>query len=641
LLSSQIRFKIMKKLLLSMAVVLCLLQSVALIAQDDAPPLNGISAKVLFIDYNTPNSIGGFKPTNGIELAYLRNINDNFAVGVPLKVGLASINDSEDKTTIFSLDAVAQFQLGTTESIMRPYLFAGVGIVFEQFEENNVQIPAGLGLYVRAGGSSFFTLQGEYRKSFGEQRDNLQLGIGWHFKLKPQPRVDGPLDTDGDGLPDAQDYCPNEAGTMLANGCPDSDDDGVPNGEDDCPNVKGPAENRGCPVNAPAPVTPPAPATVGDRDGDGINDNLDQCPDVPGTIALKGCPPSTPAQPQQPTTPATTPATTQPPVVPVPQQTQAPTGSATIDSDGDGLVDSRDECPTVAGPIQLLGCPDSDNDGIKDKDDRCPNQPGEALHSGCPDTDKDGIADDKDDCPALAGKSSANGCPDADGDGTPDKDDDCPNEKGSASNRGCPVYDADNDGIPDKDDLCPNQRGPATTKGCPDTDGDGIPDKNDLCPTEAGVATASGCPDADGDGTPNHLDKCPDEKGTNEGCPDISREDKDVLAFAAKNVQFETGKATLKAQSYASLEKVAEILKKYPRYNLNVDGHTDDTGDAGANRILSEERAFACYQYLLARGVDVTRMAYKGYGESKPIAPNNSEEGRERNRRVEFNMYVR
>ncbi len=631
----------MKKLLLSMAVVLCLLQTVALIAQDDAIPLNGISAKVLFIDYNTPNSIGGFKPTNGIELAYLRNINDNFAVGVPLKVGLASINDSEDKTTIFSLDAVAQFQLGATESIMRPYLFAGVGMVFEQFEENNVQIPAGLGLYVRAGGSSFFTVQGEYRKSFGEQRDNLQLGIGWHFKLKPQPRVDGPLDTDGDGLPDAQDYCPNEAGTMLANGCPDSDDDGVPNGEDDCPTVKGPAENRGCPVNAPTPVTPPAPATVGDRDGDGINDNLDQCPDVPGTIALKGCPPSTPAQPQQPTTPATTPATTQPPVVPAPQQTQAPTGSATIDSDGDGLVDSRDECPTVAGPIQLLGCPDSDNDGIKDKDDRCPNIPGEALHSGCPDTDKDGIADDKDDCPTLAGKSSANGCPDADGDGTPDKDDDCPNEKGSASNRGCPVYDADNDGIPDKDDLCPNQRGPAATKGCPDTDGDGIPDKNDLCPTEPGVATASGCPDADGDGTPNHLDKCPDEKGTNEGCPDISREDKDVLALAAKNVQFETGKATLKAQSYASLEKVAEVLKKYPRYNLNVDGHTDDTGDAGANRILSEERAFACYQYLLARGVDVTRMNYKGYGESKPIAPNNSEEGRERNRRVEFNMYVR
>lgn len=629
----------MKQLLLSTAVVLCLLQTLTLQAQDAAAPLNGILAKVLFIDYNTPNSIEGFKPTNGLELAYLRNITQNVAVGVPLKIGLASLGGSEEKTVIFSLDAIAQYQFGNAESIARPYIFGGVGMVFEQFEENNAQLPGGLGLYVRAGGSSFFTLQGEYRYSFESNRDNIQLGIGWHFKLNPQPRVDGPLDTDADGLPDAQDYCPNEAGTMLANGCPDSDDDGVPNGEDDCPTVKGPAETRGCPTTAPAPVTPPTPPAVGDRDGDGINDNLDLCPDQPGTIALKGCPPSVPAQ--QPAAPVTTPP--QQTQVPTTQPTQVPatTASTTIDSDGDGLVDSRDECPTVAGPIQLFGCPDSDNDGIKDKDDRCPNQPGEALHSGCPDSDKDGIADDKDKCPNQAGASSAEGCPDADGDGTADREDDCPNEKGSAANRGCPVYDADNDGIPDKDDMCPNQRGPAATKGCPDTDGDGFEDRRDLCPDEPGVSSASGCPDEDGDGSPDHLDKCPGEKGTNQGCPDIAKEDKEFLLAAAKNVQFETGKATLKAQSYAVLEKVAAIMEKYPRYNINIDGHTDDTGDASANRFLSEERASSCYQYLLARGVDPSRMNFKGYGESKPIATNSTTDGRERNRRVEFNMYVR
>ena len=81
----------MKKLLLCMAVVLCLLQAHSLYAQDDAAALNGISAKVLFIDYNTPNSIDGFKPTNGLELAYLRNVTPNVAVGVPLKIGLASL----------------------------------------------------------------------------------------------------------------------------------------------------------------------------------------------------------------------------------------------------------------------------------------------------------------------------------------------------------------------------------------------------------------------------------------------------------------------------------------------------------------------------------------------------------------------
>ncbi|MBK8562301.1 MAG: OmpA family protein [Saprospiraceae bacterium] len=627
----------MKKSFLCMATVLCLLQASITFAQTDGVSMNGISAKVLFIDYNQLNDFGGFKPTNGLELAYLRNVTQNIGIGIPLKVGLATLGGSDEKTVIVSLDATAQYQFGNSESILRPYIFGGIGMVFEQFEENNAQLPAGLGLNVRAGQSSFFTLQGEYRYSFDELRDNLQIGIGWHFKLNPQPRMDGPLDTDADGLPDAQDYCPNEPGTALAGGCPDTDDDGVPNGEDDCPTVKGPAETRGCPTAAPptpATVQPTNPA-VADRDGDGINDNLDKCPDVPGTIALKGCPPSTPAQTQQPANTTTTPTTSQP------TQPVQPVASGVLDTDNDGLVDNRDQCPEVAGPIQLLGCPDTDNDGVIDKEDRCPTTAGVALHAGCPDTDKDGIADDNDNCPNTAGVASANGCPDADGDGTPDSRDNCPNEKGLSSNSGCPVYDADNDGLPDKDDACPNQAGPSATKGCPDTDGDGIADRNDLCPTEAGPSGASGCPDQDGDNVPDQTDKCPDIKGTNQGCPDIERADKEFLLSAAKNVQFETGKATLKAQSYAVLEKVAEIMAKYPRYDLNIDGHTDDTGDAGANRSLSEERASSCYQYLLARGVDAARMNYKGYGESKPVASNSTSEGKEKNRRVEFNMYVR
>ncbi len=621
----------MKKSLLCIATVLCLLQASSSFSQDAAASLNGISAKVLFIDYNSLNDFGGFKPTNGLELAYLRSITQNIGVGIPLKIGLAALDGSDEKTVIFSLDAIAQYQFGNSGSLLRPYLFGGVGMVFEQFEENNAQLPLGLGINVRAGQSTFFTVQGEYRYSFTEFRDNLQIGIGLHFKLNPQPRIDGPLDTDADGLPDAQDYCPNEAGTMLAGGCPDTDDDGVPNGEDDCPTVKGPAETRGCPTAAPPTPVAPTNPSVADRDGDGINDSLDKCPDQPGTIALKGCPPNTPTPPQQPvvTAPITTPTTT------------IPAASGVLDTDNDGLVDNRDQCPDAAGPIQLLGCPDTDNDGVIDKEDRCPNTAGVALHSGCPDTDKDGIADDNDNCPNQAGVSSANGCPDADGDGTPDNRDNCPNEKGLSSNSGCPVYDVDNDGLADKDDACPNQAGPSVTKGCPDTDSDGIADRNDLCPTEAGTAGASGCPDDDGDNVPNQTDKCPDIKGINQGCPDIEKADKDFLLSAAKNVQFETGKATLKAQSYAILEKVAEIMGKYPRYDINIDGHTDDTGDAGANRLLSEERASSCYQYLLARGVEPTRMNYKGYGESKPIGTNSTLDGRERNRRVEFNMYVR
>ena len=619
----------MKRLLLCTAFALCILASGPLRSQDDLTPLHGIAAKLLFIDYNTPNSVDGFKLGNGIELGYLRRIDPNMSFGVPLKIGVVNIDGNENKTTFVSLDLTGQYQFSSAENKFRPFIMAGIGFVSEELENNNAQVPVGLGFNLRVGESSFITFQGEYRKSFKEQRDNIQIGLGWFFKLKPNPLPPKPLDTDGDGIPDEQDHCPDEPGTLLANGCPDTDGDGVPNGEDDCPTVKGPASNRGCP-------------TDNDRDGDGIPDDEDECPDEPGTLALKGCPP---AAPQRPT-------------------------ASTIDRDGDGVVDEKDRCPDEPGPITLLGCPDRDGDGIPDIDDRCPDEPGLPVRKGCPpkDSDGDGVLDEDDDCPDvpgkvalkgcpdrdgdnipdhldecpdMPGKASAKGCPDADGDGVPDHLDECPNQPGLPEHKGCPFIDTDGDGIPDKEDRCPNQKGPAETQGCPDSDGDGVPDLDDLCPNEPGLASAKGCPDADGDGTPDHLDKCPDEKGTNQGCPDIEKEDKEYLAFAAKNVQFETGRSTLKAQSYTTLAKVAEIMNKYPRYHLSIEGHTDNVGDATANQRLSEERAQSCYEYLLSRGVPPLRMMYKGFGKNKPLADNNTAEGREKNRRVEFNMYIK
>lgn len=112
------------------------------------------------------------------------------------------------------------------------------------------------------------------------------------------------------------------------------------------------------------------------------------------------------------------------------------------DTDGDGVADVDDACPTVAGPISLNGCPDSDNDGIADKDDACPTVAGTAKYKGCPipDTDGDGINDEDDACPTVAGLAKYKGCPipDTDGDGVNDEEDRCPNVAGPASNRGCP-----------------------------------------------------------------------------------------------------------------------------------------------------------------------------------------------------------
>lgn len=114
------------------------------------------------------------------------------------------------------------------------------------------------------------------------------------------------------------------------------------------------------------------------------------------------------------------------------------------DSDGDGVLNKDDACPTVAGPAENNGCPwpDNDGDGVLDKDDACPTIAGPVENKGCPwpDTDKDGVLDKDDACPTVAGPKENKGCPflDADGDGVLDKDDDCPLIPGPADNRGCP-----------------------------------------------------------------------------------------------------------------------------------------------------------------------------------------------------------
>jgi OmpA-OmpF porin, OOP family len=119
------------------------------------------------------------------------------------------------------------------------------------------------------------------------------------------------------------------------------------------------------------------------------------------------------------------------------------------DTDKDGIIDSLDKCPTVAGPAKYEGCPvpDTDKDSLNDDEDKCPQLAGLARYQGCPipDTDKDGINDEEDKCPAEAGPASNQGCPfvDTDGDGVPDPDDKCPNVAGPQENQGCPEVKAE------------------------------------------------------------------------------------------------------------------------------------------------------------------------------------------------------
>jgi outer membrane protein OmpA-like peptidoglycan-associated protein len=118
------------------------------------------------------------------------------------------------------------------------------------------------------------------------------------------------------------------------------------------------------------------------------------------------------------------------------------------DTDGDGIFDNVDKCPTVAGLAKYGGCPipDTDKDGINDEQDKCPTTPGLAKYNGCPipDTDNDGVNDEQDKCPTVAGLAKYQGCPppDRDGDGVIDEEDKCPDVAGPASNGGCPALES-------------------------------------------------------------------------------------------------------------------------------------------------------------------------------------------------------
>jgi len=277
------------------------------------------------------------------------------------------------------------------------------------------------------------------------------------------------------------------------------------------------------------------------------------------------------------------------------------------DYDGDGIPNSRDQCPREAEDFDGFededGCPDPDNDGdgIPDELDQCPNEP----------EDMDGFED-------------ADGCPDPDndGDGIPDEEDNCPDEAGPAENGGCPVTDRDGDGIPDDVDQCPDEPedfdGFQDEDGCPDpdNDNDGIPDAEDNCPNEAGLAEDGGCPAAE-------------QKAVRDG----------ATIRITDRVYFETGKSTIKQESFNLLDQVALVIRSNPDIlKLEIAGHTDDIGADEKNLTLSQERAEAVRNFLIEKGIASGRLVAKGYGEARPLTPNRNNASRAMNRRVEFNI---
>ena len=257
-------------------------------------------------------------------LAVSRSVGDGFSVGVRGSLNrIDKLGDvTADDLSHFAVDGTIKYNIlqGTT---IDPFIEIGGGYTWIDGLGTGTA-NGGIGANIWFTENLGFTLQTSYKHAFeepGVKHFQHLAGLAVRF---------GGTDTDGDGVYDKDDACPEVAGLKDFNGCPDADGDGIEDSKDSCPNAAGSKEMDGCP----------------DTDGDGVADKDDACPNEAGIAALGGCP----------------------------------------DADGDGVADKDDACPNEVGPAENKGCAwtDKDGDSVLDKDDKCPDVAGTVANMGCP-----------------------------------------------------------------------------------------------------------------------------------------------------------------------------------------------------------------------------------------------------------------
>jgi outer membrane protein OmpA-like peptidoglycan-associated protein len=265
---------------------------------------------------------------------------------------------------------------------------------------------------------------------------------------------------------------------------------------------------------------------------------------------------------------------------------------------------SDSQCTTAPAPTPVAGPGDTDGDGILDPEDRCPTEP----------EDRDRF-EDEDGCPD----------PDNDRDGILDVDDTCPNNAEDfdqfEDTDGCPEPDNDRDGILDTSDPCPLDPEDfdrfEDQDGCPepDNDHDTVLDPDDECPLAPGR---------------------PEDRG----CPRSVRLDTETgQIFILQRVEFATNRDVILDRSFPVLEEVRAVLAANPQLvRVRIEGHTDDRGRDAANLDLSRRRAASVTRWLVEHGIEPARLEAWGCGEVHPMEDNASADGRQANRRVEFHI---
>nr|WP_299386499.1 OmpA family protein [Allomuricauda sp.] len=284
---------------------------------------NPFSSTTLFDEYFNLSDHWNILPSVSY-VAVSKYVGDGFSIGARGSLNRLEKNGDQsiDDLSHYAVDGTIKYNFLRNRTI-DPFAEIGGGYTWVD-EIGAGTVNGGIGVNVWFSENVGLTVQTQYKHAFEDYLiRHFQHLAGISIKF-------GGTDTDGDGIYDKDDACPEVAGLEAFNGCPDADGDGIEDSKDSCPNEAGSKELNGCP----------------DADGDGIADKDDACPNDAGLAALAGCP----------------------------------------DADGDGVADKDDQCVNEAGPAENNGCPwpDSDGDSVLDKDDQCPQVAGTVANNGCP-----------------------------------------------------------------------------------------------------------------------------------------------------------------------------------------------------------------------------------------------------------------
>jgi outer membrane protein OmpA-like peptidoglycan-associated protein len=551
------------------------------------------------------------------------------------------------------------------KSIVSPYLATGIGAnSYKDFKDWGLHVPVAIGLQVQipktpisvAASTSFniavigasylhhsigFVVNmGTAKKKKGSEKTTPEEDPNANPTADNKNTPDA-TDSDYDGIPNEIDRCPFIYGTSLTFGCPDFDGDGVADNDDRCPDDKGYANLLGC----------------GDRDNDGVIDPDDQCPDVYG-VAPTGCP-----------------------------------AMDSTDLDGDGVTNELDECPEVKGLFTAKGCPDADGDGIKDELDECPDYFGIAQHKGCP-LPKEEMEQMKKiyNNQVLAKKYNLT---DPRNPYNPRNDNFDPTDPYNPYNPNNPefnVTDPENPFNPDHPMFDINNEhnpynqnsknySPKYAKIKPYDPNKNPADLNPKDPANFGRIVI-GNPASDkyggfnnnrgknkggnnkannnisnkpnkgnkGNTSPSlydnnftYVDTNPKSLTGFEERPTLSKEEEEYcnrlnLDELKAAIYFGTGQASTNDNALGPLDKIVDAMRKCAILEIQIAGHTDADGNENTNLSLSERRAQAVLKYITGQGISDRRLKYNAYGEKYPLAPNDSPNNKQQNRRAEIKV---